>query len=70
MGLFGKEDSGVTLKKYYMEVVGASKELYTVKANHVSLVDGCYRFYLNDEVVAMYPIVRTIIKSIEEKNEA
>jgi hypothetical protein len=70
MGLFGKEDSGVTLKKYYMEVIGASKELYTVKANHVSLVDGCYRFYLNDEVVAMYPIVRTIIKSIEEKNEA
>jgi hypothetical protein len=70
MGLFGKEDSGVTLKKYYMEVVGASKELYTVKANHVSLVDGCYRFYLNDEVVAMYPIVRTIIKSIEEKNDA
>jgi hypothetical protein len=53
-----------------MEVIGASKELYTVKANHVSLVDGCYRFYLNDEVVAMYPIVRTIIKSIEEKNEA
>jgi hypothetical protein len=70
MGLFGKEDSGVTLKKYYMEVIGASKELYTVKANHVSLVDGCYRFYLNDEVVAMYPIVRTIIKSIEEKHEA
>ena len=70
MGLFGKEDSGVTLKKYYMEVIGASKELYTVKANHVSLVDGCYRFYLNDEVVAMYPIQRTIIKSIEEKNEA
>ena len=53
-----------------MEVVGASKELYTVKANHVSLVDGCYRFYLNDEVVAMYPIQRTIIKSIEEKHDA
>lgn len=57
------------LFKYYLEVVGGQKELYTVKANGYSIdSSGCYRFVLNDEVVAMYPIARTIVKSIEEKS--
>lgn len=57
------------LKKYYMEVVGASKDLYTVKAHDVQQ-DSCgsYIFYLDGEIIASYPIARTIIKSIEDKS--
>jgi hypothetical protein len=56
------------IKKYYMEVIGGSKILYTVNAHSITISDcGCYRFYLNDELVASYPINRTIIKSIEDK---
>lgn len=56
------------IKKYYMEVIGGSKALYTVNAHSITISDcGCYRFYLNDELVASYPIDRTIIKSIEDK---
>ena len=55
--------------KYYMEVVGASKDLYTVKANRVSMENGYYAFVLDNELIASYPISRTIIKSIELKSE-
>ena len=56
--------------KYYMEVVGASKELYTVKANDMDISSyGCYTFILDGNVIASYPIYRTIIKSIELKSE-
>jgi hypothetical protein len=57
------------MKKYYIEVIGASKELYTVKAdNMLTKSDGCYVFY--DEygsIIASYPIDKSIIKSIETK---
>ncbi len=70
MGLFEKEKpTPNSLCKYYMEVVGGQKELYTVKANRVEVFDGCYSFFLNEEPVAFYPIARTIIKSIELKSE-
>ena len=56
--------------KYYMEVVGASKELYTVKANDMSIDSHvCYVFVLDGNVIASYPISRTIVKSIELKSE-
>ena len=56
--------------KYYMEVVGASKELYTVKANEMNIDGyGCYTFILDGTMIASYPISRTIIKSIELKSE-
>jgi hypothetical protein len=55
------------IKKYYMEVIGGSKELYTVKADQLDAGGGCYVFYMGKEMIAAYPIDRTIIKSIEDK---
>ena len=55
--------------KYYLEVVGASKDLYTVKANRVLMENGYYAFVLDNDLTATYPISRTIIKSIELKSE-
>lgn len=61
-------DQSKKIYKYYLEVIGGSKELYTVKANSIRIDSyGCYAFILNDEVIASYPIARTIVKSIEEK---
>ncbi len=75
MGLFDKmtqvEEQEVQLKvyKYYMEIIGGSKELYTVKANRVDVHEGCYIFYMDNAMIASYPISKTIIKSIELKTE-
>jgi hypothetical protein len=55
------------IKKYYMEVVGASKELYTVKADRLDIGEGCYIFYMDGVMIASYPVDVTIIKSIEDK---
>jgi hypothetical protein len=57
------------MKKYYIEVIGASKELYTVKADHMlTQLDGCYVFYDEEgNMIASYPINRSIIKSVEIK---
>jgi len=57
------------MKKYYIEVIGASKELYTVKADHMlTQLDGCYVFYDEEgNMIASYPINRSIIKSVETK---
>lgn len=60
--------SETKLYKYYLEVIGGQKELYTVKANDMIIGNnGCYVFVLDDNAIAMYPIERTIVKSIEEK---
>jgi hypothetical protein len=67
----GKYETTKTIYKYYMEVIGGSKELYTVKAHDMVIGgSGCYVFKLDDKVVATYPINRTIVKSIEEKQDA
>lgn len=73
MGLFDKEEkfkvaNGPKLFKYYLEVIGGEKELYTVKANDMNISQyGCYTFELDGKIIASYPIARTIVKSIEEK---
>ena len=70
MKLFEKEKATTPVYKYYMEVLGGSKELYTVKATEISIDScGCYVFMMNEDVVASYPINKTIIKSIELKSE-
>jgi len=70
MKLFEKEKTTTPIYKYYMEVIGGSKELYTVKAHDMVIGgSGCYVFKLDEKVIATYPIDRTIIKSIELKSE-
>lgn len=56
------------LYKYYLEVIGGQKELYTVTA-HEMIIDsyGCYIFRIDEKIIASYPIHKTIVKSIEEK---
>ena len=56
------------MKKYYLEVIGGSNpnQLYVVNADTLTIQDSYYKFEVNDNVVAMYPIYRTIIKSIEK----
>ena len=55
------------MKKYYLEVIGGSNpnQLYVVNANHLCILERYYEFMVNGVGVAMYPIERTIIKSIE-----
>lgn len=56
--------------KYYLEVIGGQKELYTVTAHEMEIVAnsyGCYIFRIDEKMIASYPINKTIIKSIEEK---
>ena len=55
------------MKKYYLEVIGGSNpnQLYIVNADYLIIGTSYYKFEVNGNVVAMYPIERTIIKSIE-----
>ena len=56
------------MKKYYLEVIGGTNpnQLYVVNADTLTIRDSYYKFEVNDNIVAMYPIYRTIIKSIEK----
>jgi len=70
MKLFEKEKTTASVYKYYLEVIGGQKELYTVKAHDMQIDSyGCYVFKLDEKVIASYPITRTIVKSIELKSE-
>ena len=54
-------------KKYEIEVFGCGSypSKYEVIATYVSsTTNGSYIFYNKDEEVAMYPVSRTVIKSI------
>ena len=55
------------MKKYYLEVIGGSNpnQLYIVNADYLIIGTSYYKFEVNGNVVAMYPIERTVIKSIE-----
>jgi hypothetical protein len=60
------------MKKIYLEVIGGSRELYTVVCDKIRIDNDsnrCYQFYINNELVASYPIDRTIIRSIELRDE-
>ena len=55
------------MKKYYIEVIGGAKSLYIVNASIMEINSkGCYIFLEGEDTVALYPIDRTIIKSIED----
>ena len=55
------------MKKYYIEVIGGAKSLYVVNASNMEINSkGCYIFSEGEDTVALYPINRTIIKSIED----
>lgn len=62
------------MKRYYLEVITGNNfgVDYEVEADtYHSRFIGCYTFYIRDdrnnlEVVASYPISRTIIRRIEE----
>ena len=56
------------MKKYYLEVIGGSRALYTVVCDKIR-IDNAYQFYINNELVASYPIHKTIIRSIELRDE-
>ena len=55
------------MKKYYLEVIGGSNpnQLYIVNADYLIIGTSYYKFEVNGNVVAIYPIERTVIKSIE-----
>ena len=55
------------MKKYYLEVIGGSNpnQLYIVNADYLIIGTSYYKFEVNGNVVAIYPIDRTVIKSIE-----
>ena len=55
------------MKKYYLEVIGGSNpnQLYIVNADYLIIGTSYYKFEVNGNVVAMYPIERTVVKSIE-----
>jgi hypothetical protein len=57
------------MKKYYLEVIGGTNQnqLYVVNADYLNIGTSYYKFEISGNVVAMYPIDRTIIKSIEIK---
>jgi hypothetical protein len=60
------------MKKYYLEVIGGSRELYTVVCEELRIDkdnNRCYQFYINNELMASYPVDKTIIRSIELKDE-
>ena len=60
------------MKKYYLEVIGGSRALYTVVCDEMKLNENnnrCYQFYISNELMASYPIDKTIIRSIELKDE-
>jgi hypothetical protein len=54
------------MKKYYLTVIGAKTSWdVVVEADEVSANEsGQYSFYNNDELVACYPINRTVIEKI------
>lgn len=55
------------MKKYYLEVIGGSNlnQLYVVNADYLDISTSYYKFLVKSNVVAIYPVDRTIIKSIE-----
>lgn len=55
------------MKKYYLEVIGGTNpnQLYVVNANHLYIGERYYEFMVNGVGIAIYPIERTVIKSIE-----
>ncbi len=61
------------MNKYYLQVLGANAPILEilVEADYFRSVTnnqspaGCYVFYVNEELIACYPIERTIIKRIE-----
>ncbi len=61
------------MNKYYLQVLGANAPILEtlVEADHFRSVTNnqspaCYyAFYVNEELIACYPIERTIIKKIE-----
>jgi len=57
------------MKKYYLEVIGGTNlnQLYVVNADYLNIGTSYYKFEISGSVVAIYPIDRTIIKSIEIK---
>jgi hypothetical protein len=57
------------MKKYYLEVIGGTNtnQLYVVNADYLNIGTSYYKFEISGNVVAIYPIDRTIIKSIEIK---
>lgn len=59
------------MKKYYLEVIGGSNpnQLYVVNAEYLNISATYYKFEVKSNVVAMYPVDRTIIKSIEVINK-
>jgi hypothetical protein len=60
------------MKKYYLEVINGSRALYTVVCDEMRIDkdnNRCYQFYISNELMASYPIHRTIIRSIEIKDE-
>jgi hypothetical protein len=60
------------MKKYYLEVIGGSRALYTVVCDEMKINNDnnrCYQFYISNELIASYPVDNTIIRSIELKNE-
>jgi len=60
------------MKKYYLEVIGGSRALYTVVSDEMRIYNDtnrCYQFYINNELTASYPIDKTIIRSIELRDE-
>ena len=64
------------MNKYYLTVIGASTSWdviveaeYFDTTTNGSTTSGYYAFYSNRELVACYPINRTIITKIECNNE-
>jgi hypothetical protein len=53
------------MKTYHITIIGgASFATELVKAESFTTSSGLYSFYIKDELVACYPINRTIIKKI------
>jgi len=61
------------MNKYYLQVLGANAPILEtlVEADYFRSVTnnqspaGHYTFYVNEEIIACYPVERTIIKRIE-----
>lgn len=64
------------IKKYHLNIIGATmvsgaivEAEYFQTTTNSSTTSGYYGFYINREIVACYPINRTIIWKIEHNNE-
>ncbi len=58
------------MKKYLIWlVVGNTREHCTVFAEIVHISSGYYSFYCDGELVACYPMDRTVIYAIEKEEE-